>query len=197
MKTLKLFILVCSFALMAQNLRADSYAPCDSVPGNVVVNCGFESSNFIPWIPGGNITHTQVAEDVFNGYVANSGTYYVVMGPVGSEGTLSQTLTTVAGENYTFAFYFASEGDDPSDFSAYCDGTQLLSLTNPDSGQAYNLYMYTVAATGTDTIEFSFRDDPGWMALDDVSVSNVPEPGTLGLLFLGLGLAFGVRRLFA
>jgi hypothetical protein len=158
------------------------------VPGNIVANCGFESGNFIPWSPGGVITNTQVAEGPGFGYSGpNSGLYYFVMGSVGPGGTLSQTLPTYAGYTYTFAFYFASLGDTPSSFSAYWDNTQLLSLVDPNSGGAYVLYQYQVAAVGDDTIQFDFEDTPGWMALDDVSVTGTPEPGTLSLLFVGLG----------
>jgi hypothetical protein len=102
------------------------------------------------------------------------------------------------------AFYLASIGDEFTDFSAYWNGTQLLSLTDPNSETVYTLYTYSVTGTGTDTIQFDFRDDPGFTALDDISVASdaspVPEPGTFSLLFLGLGLGIafmGRQRLLA
>ena len=145
--------------------------------------------------------NTEVVSGPFYEYTgANSGADYAVLGPVGADGTLSQTLSTSAGTDYTVAFYLASVGDSSTDFSAYWDGTQLLSLTDPTSDGAYTLYTYSVVGTGSDTILFDFRDDPAYMALDDMSVSSsiTPEPGTLSLLLLGLGVTMlGYRRLFA
>src|ERR1019366_3979733 len=163
MKALNLLVLVCAFTVMALPLRADSLSPCNSVAGNLVTNCGFETGDLTAWSAGGNSGFTFVATGS-----ANSGNYYLAMGPVGSDGTLSQTISTSAGANYTFAFYLASVGDDPSNFSAYWNGTQLLSLSDPNSGAAYTLYTYSVTGTGTDTIQFNFRVDPAYLALDDI-----------------------------
>jgi hypothetical protein len=205
MKTLKLLVLVCAFGIwMIQPLKAFSSSLCDAIPGNLVTNCGFEAVYFTGWTKGGNEGMTGIMPSGY--YKSNSGNWFLEMGPKGSDGTLSQTLTTITGQDYAFAFYLASEGDSPSDFSAYWDGTQLLSLTNPNSGVAYTsggaytLYTYTVTGTGSDTIQFDFRDDPGVLLLDDISVSAVPEPDTFSLLILGLGLGLafvGRQRLFA
>ena len=45
---------------------------------------------------------------------------------------------------------------------------------------------FTMTATSSSTLlQFGFRDDNGFLNLDDVSVSAVPEPGSLVLLCLG------------
>lgn len=197
MKLLKILAFTCLVAVAAMPLSAGSLSPCGSVAGNLVANCGFESGNFTSWTTGGNFEDTEVVSSPFYVYSgANSGSDYAVLGPVGSDATLSQTLSTAVGGMYTFSFYFASVGDSPADFTASWDGTPLLSLVNPNTGSSYTQYQYAVTGTGSDAIQFTFRDDPAYMALDDVVVgSTTPEPGTVGMLIGGLGLVLaGLRR---
>ena len=129
---------------------------------------------------------------------AQDGSFYSVWGNVGSDGTISQTISDTPGAQYTFSFWFASVGDNPSDFSALWDSTTLFSMTNPNTGVNYTEYSFAVTGTGSDTITFNGRDDPAWMALDNISVTQntgtTPEPSSLLLLGSGLLTVGGVIR---
>jgi len=130
---------------------------------------------------------------VFTG--AQEGSSYAVLGPVGGDATLSQTIADSVG-SYTFSFWVNAVGDVPSDFSASWNGTKMLGLTNPDTGNVWTQYSYSVVGSGSDTVSFAFADDPAYIALDNISVgsgSATPEPSTFGLL-AGALVALAVRR---
>jgi hypothetical protein len=100
------------------------------------------------------------------------------MGSVGSDGTLSQTIATTAGQTYTLSFWLQNEGSGPDDFKAIWNGQTLLSLSNA-AQSGYTEYTYSVTATGnTTTLEFSAMQDPSQWDLDNISLTaNATSPG--------------------
>ena len=104
---------------------------------------------------------------------AESGSFAAALGSVGSDGTLSQTLQTTAGQQYTLSFWLANNDSGPDDFTAKWNGTTVLALTNAPA-QGYTEYTFTVTATGsTSTLEFDARQDPSHWSLDNISVIPV------------------------
>jgi hypothetical protein len=163
---------------------------------NMLVNGGFETGDFTGWSQSGNTGFTFVSPND-----PNSGKYSAWLGPVGSLGYLSQTVATTPGNSYTLDFFLASDGRTPNEFQVLFGGTTVFDQTNIPS-QGYTDYQFTVAATSSSTtLQFGFRNDQGFLMLDDVSltpsssVAGAPEPAGLTLLALGcLGLAARARR---
>lgn len=164
-----------------------------------LVNGGFETGDFTGWTGTGNTTFNGVqcpgpGPTVFQG---NCSAFF---GPVGSAGGISQAITDlIAGDKYTLSFAFLPDGGNPSSFSAtFTDssGTQtLVNLTNPAASGPFLTYSFLLRPSSTTgTVAFNFRDDPGFLFLDGVTL-QVPEPESLALIGAGLvGLFFTRRR---
>lgn len=174
--------------LSALMLCAAALGFCSSAgAATIVVNGGFETGDFTGWTQTGNTSFDGV-QSPGPGSTVRAGNSSAFFGPVGSLGGISQTLTTIAGATYNVTFSFLPDGGNPSNFSASFDGVTLVSLTNPAAGP-YIDYSFGAIATGTSTVlAFNFRDDPGFLFLDEVAVNQTPIPAALPLFAGGLGV---------
>ena len=136
------------------------------------------------------------------GIAPYSGTYSAYFGPVGDTGGIYQDIPTVPGQTYKLDFFLALPvAGTPNSFEVQF-GDAILSLTNFPAGFPWAEFSLSDMATDTTTrLEFTFRNDPAYWLLDNVSVTTgggtTPEPGTLVLFGSGLlGIAGVVRRKF-
>jgi hypothetical protein len=121
--------------------------------------------------------------------------------------TISQTISTVAGANYTLTFDIGVDNDNgsfsaPVSLLASAGGTSATftdSSTDPGTGN-FSPFSLNFTATGSSTlISFEGLTGDQYLGLDNVSVdgvtSAVPEPSTWAMMILGFcGLGFMAYR---
>ncbi len=171
---------------------------------SLVTNGSFETGDFTGWTLSGDTTFTGVCDvsTCPGGFAPQDGNYAAYFGPVGDTATISQSIATTPGDEYSLSFYLANPvGGTPNYFSVTF-GNSSFSFTN--FGVAFGWQQFTlttVATTDQTNLSFTFRNDPSYWFLDNVTVQQsggtTPEPSTLVLFGSGaLGLAGIARRKF-
>ena len=143
-------------------------------PPTLVQNGGFEAGSFANWTQSGNTAFTSVISG--NSSFVHSGTFGAELGPSGSLGFISQTVTTTPGQPYLLSFWVSnpSSSSTPNQFVANWNGSPVYNQTNAPTLTWTNL-QFIVSATGSSTVlQFGFRNDPAYLGLDDISLTTVP-----------------------
>jgi sugar lactone lactonase YvrE len=147
----------------------------------LVKNGDFESGDFSLWTQSGTVNGTVIST---NSLYAHSGAYGAQLGPSGSLGFISQSVPTTPGQTYFLSLWLESPTNNsgtniPNEFQISWNGSVIFDQTNIAAIGWTNL-QFAVVPTGTNTVlQFGFRDDPIYLGLDDISLTNaasVPVP---------------------
>jgi PEP-CTERM motif-containing protein len=164
---------------------------CDSIPENIVSNCGFETGDFTDWTQSGNTGFTGVSNVATDPVDVHSGDWGAFFGPVDSLGFIAQDLLTTLGEMYDLMFWLRADGGEINRAEVSWDEAIVFSIDNaPD----FPYTLFTVpglfASTASTELKFGFRHDQAFFSLDDISVrAAAAVPGPSSLLLMGSGLA--------
>jgi hypothetical protein len=183
---------------------------CDADTNDPVANCGFETGDFTGWTLSGAYAMTQgnlFGVDSYDAYSGNYGAYFgntaATPGTYSAANNLvmSQNITLEEGRQYTLSFYLAQSTPIFTGYTNFFgvsfDGATLLAETGAAATNGFVEYTYTVTgANGANALAFSAQNDDGDWSLDDIDLTQIPEPSSVGLVaagLLGLGLV-GRRR---
>ena len=187
-------------AIAVVGVASSAEAQCGSVVGNMVQNCGFETGDFTGWTMGTPFI-TSNWNKVAGGMNAHTGSDGWWGGYIGQPTFLSQTLTTVAGQEYNFGFWFNSpygQNGQPNAMVARWDGVDVVNLVDPPIAD-WTYYSFDVVASGASTtFEIGLQQDLGYEGIDDVQVTTAtdaaPEPAALVYMVTGLIGVAGIAR---
>ncbi|MDP3852936.1 choice-of-anchor C family PEP-CTERM protein [Phenylobacterium sp.] len=196
--------LLCGAAVMA----AASLGSTAAIAA-VIVNGSFETGVPIP--AGGFVSLAALDSTSISGWTVGGGgvdyvgTYWEAADgersvdlSMLSEGSVAQTITTVAGVTYKVSFALAGNPDGPDEgkiavtsISGSLPQIDIFTVTpahtRASMGWTYYDYTFTAFDTSSTLVFASATDSPYGPALDNISISVVPEPATWAMMILGFG----------
>lgn len=157
---------------------------------NLVANGGFEAG-LSSWAVSG----FQLQDyDYGIGDIAHAGTQAFYGGGVADPGYIHQSLTTVPGQDYRLSFWMFSDGFAPNEFRLLVGGNVAYDAVDVPLQAFREVRLDFRAASNSTQLWLGFRNDSGFLRVDDIDVSPVPEPATAALAGLGLMVLMTMRR---
>jgi subtilase family serine protease len=154
----------------------------------LIQNGGFESGRLSYWTQTGtsnSYDYDFVDDGSVSGISPYSGNYLAVFGVAGTNGYISQTIPTVPGQAYLLSLRLnspnvsqitqaATNSNIPNEFSVSWNGSTLFDQVNIGPIGWTNLQFIVTATNSSTVLQFSVRDDPWFLGLDDVNVWPIP-----------------------
>jgi len=154
-----------------------------TVGPSLPLNGGFEEGDFFDWIlTGDNGANNFVDDGTYTGFTSHTGFYFMTMGEQSLPmATLFQQMPTFAGQPYSLTFYLLNPdsgfGTSPNEFSVSWNGTTLYDQANVATLNSWTRMKYNVLATNTlSTVTFGAYNTNTYFAIDDVSLTALPQP---------------------
>ncbi len=185
-----------------------------SAHAGAFVNGGFESG---PAVSAGGFTTLGTGSTAITGWTvvgdsidyvgsywqAGEGSRSIDLSGFGAGG-IQQTFDTIAGATYNVRFLLAGNPDGGPQIkmlSTIATGGMpqintfdISNSTRADMKWVPVSYSFTAAANTTTLSFFSSTATPFGPAIDNVSVSGVPEPATWAMMLIGFGMIGGAMR---
>lgn len=186
-------------------------SPFASAAPNLIVNGGFESSTFngtfaTYGVGSSSLTGWTINDgsvDLINSYWTPSSGAYSLDLSGNTDGTISQSFATVIGQKYLISFDLAGNPDDHGDTEKYVQvglsqqpvyAFETAGKTHGAMGWTTHSFSFQAVSTSS-TLHFtSLQESAYGVALDNISVTAVPEPETYAMLLAGLGLVGAAAR---
>ncbi len=154
----------------------------------LVVNGGFETGGFFPWLVPPNVPLGQPNPQYFdiNNNGAHGGTYYAAMSSTQLR-FMSQILPTTAGADYELSFWVRRTGLGPGVFRVRWEGQVVYDpfMSNLDfmEWKRHTVLLHS-NITGS-LLEFGQSYFPQEYHIDDISVVQIPSPSAAAVLLMG------------
>jgi hypothetical protein len=148
-------------------------------------------------VSGGSVDVVPVGAD-FHFLSAANGNYIDLDGSTGQAATLTQTLTGLTDGEYALTFELAGNQRDGGVEATTVTISGALAPTVITPAQNDDSFFTVIGYATGGVLTFSFHDastDNIGSLLDNVSVTAVPEPGSMSLMLAGIAaLGFAARR---